>query len=173
MNTKFIEFGIESGTQRILDYLKQGKVKIKHIENAIDLCKKNDIKTGGTFIIGSPDETGEEMLATLEFIKRLKLDKFSFFTLNPFPGTPLWDYAVKEKILPEKINWNTFEMKKTNKLSKNDILLNTGQIFINKKISPQRFVEIFDMFEEERNKTSSFKWEEEIPDKEPNDGVNF
>ena len=101
MNTVFIEFGIESGNQRILDFLKGGTVKIKQIEDSIALCKKYGIKTSGTFIIGSPGETEEEMLQTLEFIKRLDLDKFAFFTLNPYPGTPLWDYAVKEGILPQ------------------------------------------------------------------------
>lgn len=173
MNTVFVQFGIESGIQRILDYLKQGHVKLNDIENAIALCKKYDIKTGGTFIIGSPGETYEEMLTTLDFVKKLKLDKFCFYTLNPFPGTPLWEQAVKEKILPEKINWSSYEMKKTNKLSIEDIVSNTGQILIDNAISPDRFIEIFDLFEKERNKYNVYNWEEVTPEKEPNDGINF
>ena len=166
MNTVFIEFGIESGTQRILDILKGGKVKIEQIRNAVSLCKQFGIKVGGTFIIGTPGETEDEMLQTLEFVKSLHLDKFSFFTLNPYPGTPLWDDATKDHLLPDDLNWDTFEMKKTRKITENDILQNTGQILIDKNISPKRFAEIFSMFEDERQKLYNYKWEEEVPPEE-------
>jgi anaerobic magnesium-protoporphyrin IX monomethyl ester cyclase len=167
MNTVFVEFGIESGTQRILDFLKGGRVTTQKVEKAVSLCKENGIKTGGTFIIGSPGETEKEMLQTLKFIKKLDLDKFSFFTLNPYPGTPLWDYAVTEGILPEKINWDTFEMKRAHGLAEDDITSNTGQILIDKSITPKRFVEVFKLFEREREKLYDFKWEEVIPKDEP------
>jgi len=167
MNTIFIEFGIESGTQKILDFLKGGRIKIKQIEDAVALCKKYGIATGGTFIIGSPEETEEDMLQTLQFIKKLKLDKFAFYTLSPYPATPLWDYAVKEGILPKNINWDTFEMKKIEQLTEEDITNNTGQILINKGISPKRFVEIFNLFEKERSKQYDYRWEKVIPKEEP------
>jgi len=167
MNTVFIEFGIESGTQKVLDFLKGGRIKIKQIEGSIALCKKYGITTGGTFIIGTPGETEEEMLQTLKFIKKLSLDKFSFFTLSPYPGTPLWDYAVKEGILPKDVNWDTFEMKKIEKLREDDILYNSGQILIDKSISPKRFVEIFNLFEKERTKLYDYKWDEAIAEEEP------
>jgi anaerobic magnesium-protoporphyrin IX monomethyl ester cyclase len=173
MNTIFVEFGIETGTQRILDFLKGGRVKIAQIEKSVSLCREVGIKTGGTFIIGTPSETEQEMLATLRFIKKLRLDKFSFFTLNPFPGTPLWDYAIQHNILPKEINWDSYEMKRTKGLTKEDIIQNSGQILIDKHISPERFAEIFDLFEKERSKLYDFKWEEAIPTKEPNDGLNF
>ena len=151
----------------MLDFLKGGRIKIKQIEGSIALCKKYGITTGGTFIIGTPGETEEEMLQTLKFIKKLSLDKFSFFTLSPYPGTPLWDYAVKEGILPKDVNWDTFEMKKIEKLREDDILYNSGQILIDKSISPKRFVEIFNLFEKERTKLYDYKWDEAIAEEEP------
>lgn len=166
MNTSFIEFGLESGNQRILDILKGGKVTINQVRNAVSLCKQVGIRVGGTFIIGTPSETEDEMIQTLEFIKSLKLDKFSFFTLNPFPGTKLWDDVLRDHLLPSELNWGTYEMKKTRKITENDILDNNGQILIDKNISPKRFAEIFSMFEDERQKLYSYKWEEEIPSEE-------
>jgi len=166
MNTVFIEFGMESGNPRVLKFLKKGTLTIKQIEDSVSLCKKYGIKTSGSFIIGTPGETEEEMLQTLNFIKRLDLDKFAFFTLNPYPGTPLWDYAVTEGVLPPDINWDTFVPKKTEKLTTEDIIYNSGQILINKNISPKRFVEIFDLFEEERKKLYDYKWKKVIPEED-------
>ena len=58
-------------------------------------------------------------------------------------------------------------MKKIEKLREDDILYNSGQILIDKSISPKRFVEIFNLFEKERTKLYDYKWDEAIAEEEP------
>ncbi|MBN1827649.1 MAG: B12-binding domain-containing radical SAM protein [Deltaproteobacteria bacterium] len=168
MNTVFIEFGIESGSQRILNFLKRGTLHLEKVEEAVRLSRKYGIQTSGSFILGTPGETEEEMFQSLELIKRLGLDKFAFFILNPYPGTPLWDYAISKGLISGKMNWDAYVPKKKDNLTPEDIYDFSGQVFINKNVSPKRFVEIYDLFEEERLKLYDHNWETVFPEEEPN-----
>jgi len=94
----FIYYGIESGSQRILDFIRKG-IKIDQIKKAIKWAKEAGIKTLGSFIIGFPDETREEVKKTIEFSKRLKLDFAQFSIATPYPGTDLYDMARREGLL--------------------------------------------------------------------------
>ena len=55
-----IEYGIESATQEILDFLKKN-IKIEQIKNAIAWTRKARIIAKGNFIFGSPLETKETL----------------------------------------------------------------------------------------------------------------
>jgi len=73
---------------------------------AVELCKKYGFKVGGTFIIGSPDETKEEMMETLEFAKKLDLNKFGAYILVPYPGTPVWKSALEKGKVSEDMDFS-------------------------------------------------------------------
>lgn len=85
---KLIHYGIESGSQRILDMIQKG-IDIKDITTAVNLTKKAGIEVAGFFIIGFPGETEEEMMETISFATRLNLDYASFHPVIPYPGTGL------------------------------------------------------------------------------------
>ncbi len=90
-----IYFGIESGTQRVLDFLNKG-ITIGQIENAVRLCKKHKIKIIASVMLGVPTQTKEENKETVRFVKRLSPDIVYF---NPFigiPGSKTYDY-IREK----------------------------------------------------------------------------
>ena len=80
MNVTGVTMGLESGTDRILKYLKQGNVTVGDNTSAIQTCKKYGFDVGGSFIIGSPTETREEVLTTLNFIKTSKLDRGDIYS---------------------------------------------------------------------------------------------
>ena len=48
-------------------------------------------------MIGFPDETKEEIQSTLDFAWNSKFHTASFFVVNPFPGTELFE-LVKDKL---------------------------------------------------------------------------
>jgi radical SAM superfamily enzyme YgiQ (UPF0313 family) len=98
--------GVESGCQRILRYLKGENVTIKDNVRAIKLLKKYGLGVFGYFIIGSPDETKEEMLETYRFIKNNPLDFVNIQVLIPFPGTPVWEYAQKRGLVSNNMDWD-------------------------------------------------------------------
>ena len=91
-----ILFGIESGSQKILDYY--GK-PITPNESALAVRKAR--KAGisaivGTFILGAPIETREEIRATLKFARSIDLDGAIFFPLMVIPMTSIW-HELKEQ----------------------------------------------------------------------------
>ncbi|MGF3554022.1 MAG: B12-binding domain-containing radical SAM protein [Thermoplasmatota archaeon] len=93
--TEIIDFGLESGCQEILDYYDK-KITLSQIRNAIDLSKKMGFYAIGSFIIGAPVETKEQIEITKKFAKSLRLDAAYFFNFLYMIGSPLWQEAVKE-----------------------------------------------------------------------------
>lgn len=107
-----INFGIESGTDRIQKLLCKNQ-DLKRVEEVVRyVAAKNDIITGGFFIIGNPTETKEEMLQTIEYASGLPLDVASFFACTPNPGTKLFDMLSEEtkkaiaEISPDRFNYH-------------------------------------------------------------------
>ncbi len=101
MNVTSIDFGLESGSEKTLRYLKKGTVTVGQNRNALKICKQYGMKTLGSFIIGSPDETEEDLRQTLELVKDKNLDEAYVLKLMPLPGTEVWDYAKKEGIVTD------------------------------------------------------------------------
>jgi len=93
MNVAQVGLGLESGSEKILNYLKKGTVTVEQNRKALKLCKQAGLHTFGYFIIGSPEETEEDLKQTLSFVKDKNLDQFSIFHLTPYPGTDLWEEA--------------------------------------------------------------------------------
>lgn len=103
LNVQDITFGFETGSQRLLTFLKGSGITIKEGINAIILAKKYKITPGGFFILGSPTETESEMQETYEFIKNNIRENFIIYQTIPFPGTYLWEYAIKNKIIKKDL----------------------------------------------------------------------
>jgi len=104
-NCKFLAFGIESGSQKVLDRLKKNQ-SLAQIENAVNEAKKHGIDTAhGFFLVGSPDETEEEILESFRFAARLKLDTFGFNRLCTYRGTPLWQEYIERGIIEDERDW--------------------------------------------------------------------
>jgi len=102
MGVTAVTFGFETGSDRLLGFLKGSSVTIKDGLRAIDISKKRGFVVGGFFMAGAPTETAAELEETYEFIKKINLDgSVQCIQVNAFPGTFCWDYAVENKIIPE------------------------------------------------------------------------
>ncbi len=93
-------FGAESATDRILGLMGKGVTASKNQE-ALDILYSHGIAANPSFIVGWPTETEDEIRATLDFvIKNGRDGKMNIFSgvniLTPFPGTKVWDDAVKD-----------------------------------------------------------------------------
>ncbi len=105
-NCTFLAFGIEAGTKNVLNRLKKNQT-IEQIEFAVKQAKKDGIETThGFFLIGSPDETVEDILESFRFAARLKLDTFGFNRLCAYRGTPLWREYVERGIINDECDWH-------------------------------------------------------------------
>jgi radical SAM superfamily enzyme YgiQ (UPF0313 family) len=104
-NCNFLAFGIEAGTQKVLDRLKKNQ-SLDQIKNAVNEAKRYGIGTAhGFFLIGSPDETEADILQSFRFAARLKLDTFGFNRLCIYRGTPLWQEYVDRGIIEDERDW--------------------------------------------------------------------
>lgn len=91
-----IYIGVESGSQRILDFYKK-RVDVKLAHDNIKLCEKIGIETTGFFIVGMPEETREDFEQSVEFAITSGLTFAVVFELTPYPGTPLFP-QMKDQI---------------------------------------------------------------------------
>lgn len=100
-----LAFGIESGTQKVLDRLKKRQT-LEQIEHAVSEAKRHGIESAhGFFLIGNPDETVEDILESFRFAAKLELDTFGFNRLCAYRGTPLWQEYVQRGIIDDKRDW--------------------------------------------------------------------
>ena len=100
-----LQFGIESGSQKILDRLKKQQT-LAQIEIAVDNAKKSGIEiVHGFFVLGSLDETEEEMRQSFRLASKLRLDSFLFGRLCVYRGTPLWTEYVHRGLVDEEKDW--------------------------------------------------------------------
>jgi radical SAM superfamily enzyme YgiQ (UPF0313 family) len=111
MNVTLISsLGIESGNDRILKKLKMGRTTVENNYKAIRLIKKAGIHVNGSFIIGHPEETEDEMMDTYKFIKSSNLDMVEIYILTPYPGTAIWDYYLSKKIVSPEMDFKLFNI---------------------------------------------------------------
>src|SRR5882724_8234876 len=100
-----IMFGIESGSQKVLDRLKKEQT-LAEVETAVTNAKNAGIEiVHGFFVVGSPDETVQDMRATFDFAARLRVDTFAFNRLCVYRGTPLWQEYVKRGLVDDTTDW--------------------------------------------------------------------
>jgi anaerobic magnesium-protoporphyrin IX monomethyl ester cyclase len=102
----FIFYGVESGSQRILNQMRKG-IRLGQIEDAVRWTKEIGIETLASFIIGWPNETMDDIKNTLNFAKRLDTDYVEFNLATPYPGTELYRLVKKERLLLTE-NWSEY-----------------------------------------------------------------
>ena len=101
-----IHYGVESGTQKILNVLRKG-ITIKQVEQAFTLTKKIGIQTLAYFMIGNPEETEEDIEKTIKFALKLNPDYVHITATMPFPSTDLYYLALEKKVIPYDV-WLEF-----------------------------------------------------------------
>ena len=104
-NCKSLSFGIEAGAQKTLDRLGKRQT-LNQIEHAVSEAKAKGIShIHGFFLVGTPDETEDDLLENFRFAARLKIDTFNFSRLCVYRGTPLWKEYVERGIIDDERDW--------------------------------------------------------------------
>ncbi len=120
-----ISFGIESGSQEILDKIGKNITKQQAL-STVQLCKKLQIKTFTYFVIGLPWENEKNIYETIDFAIKLDSDYVNFYTAAALPGSKFYDYIIENNLgsINEKdfyINPYYYPCVKTHFLSKERI----------------------------------------------------
>lgn len=130
-----VNFGFESGSERILKSLKGGNVNVEDNKRAVELCRKYGFDVNGSFMLGSPGETLEDMKETLQlmdYMKKLGATELWCGVTKPYPRTKLWDYAIKNKLIDKDFNWDFVDPSYVH-----------NPIFLDKSITKKEFFKIF------------------------------
>jgi len=90
-----ISYGLESGNDAILAASGKG-ITAAQSRAAVEMAHRMGIRAAGHFIFGLPGETRATMAETLAFALSLPLDIAQFYAAAPFPGTSLYDEALRE-----------------------------------------------------------------------------
>lgn len=111
-NCKKIAFGVESGSQRILQLIKKG-ITLQQVKNTFKWCRELGIETSAFFMIGShPDETWEELEMTKKLIKEIKPDYITASIGVPYPGTEV-RRQMEERNLIFSNDWSAYALYNT------------------------------------------------------------
>jgi hopanoid biosynthesis associated radical SAM protein HpnJ len=86
--------GYESGDQQILKNIKKGAT-VERARQFTKDCHKLGLVIHGDFILGLPGETHETIRNTINFAKELDVETIQVSVAHAYPGTELYDYAVK------------------------------------------------------------------------------
>jgi radical SAM superfamily enzyme YgiQ (UPF0313 family) len=84
-----IAYGIESGSQRVLNVVKR-EVKIPRMRETLRLTRAAGIRTKGYIMLGHPTEDRASLAETEEFLRSVELDLCQITKFTPYPGTPAY-----------------------------------------------------------------------------------
>ncbi len=103
---KRVAYGIESGVQSLLNNIRKG-FTLDQVRKAIQVTKKAKIEILAYFMLGLPGETKELSQKTIDFAKELNADYTKFNLTVPYPGTVLYDQAIKEGCI-KTMDWSKY-----------------------------------------------------------------
>ena len=86
--------GYESGDPQILKNIKKGAT-VERARQFTKDCHKLGLVVHGDFILGLPGETHDTIRNTVAFAKELDVETIQVSVAHAYPGTELYDYAVK------------------------------------------------------------------------------
>ena len=88
----YIAIGGESGSDKVLKEDIQKGVTVAHTQSSIDILKAGGISPSMTFMVGNPNEDINDVLETVSFFIKNKIDVGPFIC-TPYPGTKIFmDY---------------------------------------------------------------------------------
>jgi len=87
---KYLSFGIESGSQKILNVVNKSN-SVQTNTKAISICKKLGLKTKVFLMIGLPGETLDTLEATKKWVLENQPDRVSLYIFHPFPGCDIYE----------------------------------------------------------------------------------
>jgi anaerobic magnesium-protoporphyrin IX monomethyl ester cyclase len=100
-------FGIESGSQKMMDTLRKG-YKVNDVIKKMKMCHRLGMRTASLLMVGMPGETRADIETTKKFFDEVKKDNPHYnndlqevAVLWVFPGTPLYEKAKNEGFIDD------------------------------------------------------------------------
>ncbi len=94
-----IAFGVESGSQRVLDFIGK-KITVEQARECFRLAHEAGITSQAFFMVGHPEETAEDIAATERLIRELRPELLFLSVAAPLPGTRYYAIMKSQGWLP-------------------------------------------------------------------------
>jgi len=99
-----ISFGIESGSQYVLDNIIEKRINLARARKILKWCDEVGIKRTCNFIYSLPDESREDVEKTLDFMKEIGGTQ-AFGPTIILPGSRIEKIAKKKGLFPANFSW--------------------------------------------------------------------
>lgn len=106
-----IAFGVESGSQKVLDALNKS-IKVERVVQQFQDCREVGIFTHAFLMVGNPGETEEDIKKTIAHVEKIKPFSIYVSITTPYPGTHLFNLLKQENKLPKNIDWGSMNQYK-------------------------------------------------------------
>ncbi|CAB1055666.1 hypothetical protein D1BOALGB6SA_399 [Olavius sp. associated proteobacterium Delta 1] len=90
---KIVKFGVESGSQRIRSQILQRRMTNEKIIRAVKTAHQHGLHTSVFLMIGLPDETHGDLMATIKLMARARPGRYRWSFFFPFPGTKAYELS--------------------------------------------------------------------------------
>jgi anaerobic magnesium-protoporphyrin IX monomethyl ester cyclase len=140
MNISIGIFGFESGSDKVLGYLKRNTVTVQQNMDVVRMFRKHKIGVQGSVVLGSPGETIKDMYKTLDFVNfciKEKVQRLWSFILMPYPGTEMWK-------ITSTTDWDSLNCQNVD-----------NPMLLDKSVDRKEFKKVFTLI---KNKTLGFRW---------------
>ena len=94
-NCRIVKFGVESGSGRIRKQILNRHMKNEKIVRSIRTAHQFGLHTSVFLMIGLPDETREDVMATIRLMAKAKPGRYRWSFFFPFPGTKAYEITAK------------------------------------------------------------------------------
>jgi hypothetical protein len=138
-----LAFGVESGSQRILDQDLNKNVKVEQIISALNRCKRSGILTVASIIVPCPHDNDETIKETLELLIKTRPDSVTLQLPGLIPGAYWYknienfgfdldeNYMIKSmlykiKLLLPPMLWEPFPYKINGKTNSQSVVIAQG-----------------------------------------------
>jgi len=99
--------GVESPNEKDLKGTKKG-IDNRIQEKAVHLLRQNNTVAGGTFVIGLPGQTEEEILTFPEYARKLGMINAAFAVATPQAGTEFYDELESQGLIDDR-DWTKYD----------------------------------------------------------------
>jgi len=89
--------GFESGSDRVLRFLRKGTTRQRNLD-AARICRKYGLTVWANYMLGLPTETEDEVKETISMLQEIDPDYYSPAFYTPHPGSDLYDYVMEHDL---------------------------------------------------------------------------
>jgi len=106
-----VAFGVESGSQRIIDESVGKRIKLEQVRQVVSWCEDLKLTYNPFMILSHPGETEEDACETMRLIREWKENgaAVSLAIMHIYPGTRIETIARGMEILTENFSWTSRE----------------------------------------------------------------